>query len=248
MVCRYIYIMSPLPGETCLEGTITNKTAAFLSWRKNNKCTFHFIALLAFLSVLPLLEDSEVARIFTDVTLVILLFFAVQAISHDLFLMLTGLVLVGVTIVLYALFYLTNSVYYFNFAIVVTLAFFIMVSVAIFVAVIREREIRRDTIFGALSVYFLLGLTWAMAIMVMGIFSPGSFNISTHKPDQLVYISDYIGYSFSILTTTGNYDGAALTSTARTVMMFEMIIGTLYIAVLVSWLVGKFLNNRQDRE
>ena len=30
--------------------------------------------------------------------------------------------------------------------------------------------------------------------------------------------------------------------------MFEMIIGTLYIAVLVSWLVGKFLSNRQAGE
>ncbi len=239
--------MSSLPGEANLEGSFKNKTVSFLRWRKNNKCTFHFIALLVFLSVLPLLEDSEAARIFTDVMLVILLFFAVQAISHEIYLMIFGLFLVGTTIVLYTLFYMTNVVHYFNGAIVITLVFFIMVSIAIFISVIREGEIRRDTIFGAISVYFLLGLTWAMAIMAMGIFSPGSFNISSQKPDQLVYISDYIGYSFSILTTTGNYDVAALTSTSRTVMMFEMIIGTLYIAVLVSWLVGKFLNNRQDK-
>ena len=178
---RYICVMSSLPGETNLEGSFKNKTASFLQWRKNNKYTFHFIALLVFLSVLPLLEDSEVARIFTDVTLVILLFFAVQAISHEIYLMIFGLFLVGITIVLYTLFYLTNIVHYFNGAIVVTLVFFIMVSIAIFVTVIREREIRRDTIFGAISVYFLLGLTWAMAIMAMGIFSPGSFNISSHK-------------------------------------------------------------------
>jgi hypothetical protein len=238
--------MPSLTGETNLEGSLKNKTASFLNWRKNNKCTFHFIALLVFLSVLPLLEDSEVARIFTDVTLVILLFFAVQAISHSIYLMITGLFLVGITIVLYTLFYLTNIVYYFNGAIVVTLVFFIMVSIAIFLTVIQEHEIRRDTIFGAISVYFLLGITWAMGIMVMVIFSPGSFDVSSHKLDQLVYISDYIGYSFSILTTTGNYSVSALTSTARTVMMFEMIIGTLYIAVLVSWLVGKFLETRKD--
>jgi len=30
--------------------------------------------------------------------------------------------------------------------------------------------------------------------------------------------------------------------------MFEMISGTLYIAVLVSWLVGKFLKNGQSGE
>jgi hypothetical protein len=159
--------------------------------------------------------------------------------------MVAGIFLVGITIVFYAIFYLTNSGYFFNAAIFVTLVFFIMVSVAIFTTVIREKEIKRDTIFGAISVYFLLGITWALGIMVLVIFSPGSFDIATIRTDQLVYISDYIGYSFSILTTTGNYNVAALTSTARTVMMFEMISGTLYIAVLVSWLVGKFLKERQ---
>jgi hypothetical protein len=30
--------------------------------------------------------------------------------------------------------------------------------------------------------------------------------------------------------------------------MFEMITGTLYIAILVSWLVGKFLKDNQPGE
>lgn len=245
MAGKYTYSMLPLPGKNNLEGSLKNKTTTLLQWRKNNEYTFHFIALLVFLSVLPLLEDSETARVFTDILLVILLFFAVQAISHKVYLMIVGIVLVGIAIILYTLFYLTTTVKYFNAAIVVTLVFFILVSIAIFLAVIYEREIRRDTIIGAISVYFLLGITWAIGIMVMVIFSPGSFEIAPKRPDQLLYISDYIGYSFSILTTTGNYPIATLTSTARTVMMFEMIIGTLYIAVLVSWLVGKFLKERQ---
>ncbi len=240
--------MPSTPGKNMIKGSLENKTAAFLKWRDENKCTFHFIALIVFLSVLPLLEDSEAARIFTDILLVILLFFAIQAISRNVHLMVIGVVLVIITIILYSFYYLTGIAHYFHAAVVVTLVFFILVSIAIFLVVIHEREIRRDTIFGAISVYFLLGLTWAMGIMAMEIFSPASFDIVTKRTDQLVYISDYIGYSFSILTTTGNYNVAALTSTARTVTMFEMIIGTLYIAVLVSWLVGKFLSNRQAGE
>ena len=71
--------------------------------------------------------------------------------------------------------------------------------------------------------------------------SPGSFNTGVIGGNTLNHLSDYIGYSFSVLTTTGNYSVSALTSTARMVMMFEMIIGTLYIAVLISWLVGRFI-------
>jgi hypothetical protein len=237
--------MPSMPGKVNIESSFKTKTAAFLQWRDNNKCTFHFVALIVFLSVLPLLEDSEASRVFTDIMLVILLFFALQAISRDIYFLVTGLFMVIITIILFSLFYMTNTGHYFSAAMVVTLIFFIMVSVALFSAVIREREIRRDTIIGAISVYFLLGLTWAIGIMVMEIFVPASFNVITIRTDQLVYISDYIGYSFSILTTTGNYNVLALTSTARTVMMFEMISGTLYIAVLVSWLVGKFLKNGQ---
>ena len=77
--------MPSLPGQNNIKGSFKNKTASFLQWRENNKCTFHFIALIVFLCVLPLLEDSEVARIFTDVMLVILLFFAVQAISREVY-------------------------------------------------------------------------------------------------------------------------------------------------------------------
>lgn len=238
--------MTSVPGHQYFQGLFKGKTTEFLRWRDNNRCTFHFIALLVFLSVLPLLEDNEVARIFSDIMLVILLFFAIQAISHQVYIMASGIFLVAVIILLYIIYYLTTEIRYFNAALLITLIFFIMVSISIFITVIREREIRRDTIFGAISIYFLLGVTWAVGIMVMEIFLPGSFNIVTKKPDQLVYISDYIGYSFSILTTTGNYNVAAMTSTARTVTMFEMIIGTLYIAVLVSWLVGKFLKTRPD--
>jgi hypothetical protein len=236
--------MKSLPVRLNPQGSFKNKTEFVLKWRENNKCTFHFIALLVFLIVIPLLEDSEVARIFSDILLVVLLFFALQAISHRIYIMLIGFFLLGITIIFYCLFYLTGINHYFNAAIMSTLVFFILLSVTLFLLVIREQEINRDTIVGAISVYFLLGLTWAVGVMVMVIFLPGSFNITTQRPDQLIYLSDYIGYSFSILTTTGNYNVSALTSTARMITMFEMITGTLYIAVLVSWLVGKFLKNR----
>jgi hypothetical protein len=77
--------------------------------------------------------------------------------------------------------------------------------------------------------------------MVMELLVPNSFTIGGIEPNQLRYLPDFISYSFSFLTTTGNYDVAAATSFARMIMMFEMITGTLYIAILISWLVGKLV-------
>ena len=98
---------------------------------------------------------------------------------------------------------------------------------------------------GAISVYFLIGITWAYGIMVTELLVPNSFTIAGVEPNQLRYLPDFISYSFSFLTTTGNFDVAAATPFARMIMMFEMITGTLYIAILILWLVGKFISREK---
>jgi len=64
-------------------------------------------------------------------------------------------------------------------------------------------------------------------------------------PSELRYLPDFISFSFSVLTTTGNYNVTALTPFSRMIMMFEMITGTLFIAILISWLVGKVLTRER---
>jgi len=76
--------------------------------------------------------------------------------------------------------------------------------------------------------------------MVAELLVPSSFTL-TVDASQLRYLPDFISYSFSFLTTTGNYDVAAATPFSRMIMMFETITGTLYIAILISWLVGKLI-------
>jgi len=77
--------------------------------------------------------------------------------------------------------------------------------------------------------------------MVTELLVPSSFTLAGIEANELRYLPDFISYSFSFLTTTGNYDVAAATPFARMIMMFEMITGTLYIAILISWLVGKLV-------
>jgi hypothetical protein len=79
--------------------------------------------------------------------------------------------------------------------------------------------------------------------MVIELLVPSSFTLTGIKANQLRFLPDFISYSFSFLTTTGNYDVVAATPFARMIMMFEMIVGTLYIAILISWLVGKMIRD-----
>jgi hypothetical protein len=79
--------------------------------------------------------------------------------------------------------------------------------------------------------------------MVIELLVPSSFTLTGIQANQLRFLPDFISYSFSFLTTTGNYDVVAATPFARMIMMFEMIVGTLYIAILISWLVGKMIRD-----
>jgi hypothetical protein len=216
--------------------------ARFLSWRFHHKYTFNFIALIAFLVLLPLMADNSVAQVFIDVLIILVLIFAVHAISDHLTTLAIGVILSLMAVLLDVLYYLTGSMKFYHYSVIVALIFFGFAAIVIFLGVIRERDITLDTIAGALSVYFLMGITWAFGIIAMETASPGSFNTKLIGDNTINHLSDYIGYSFSVLTTTGNYSVSAMSSSSRMVMMFEMIAGTLYIAVLISWLVGRFIS------
>ncbi len=233
--------MIPGPSTINPEKPIKAWLMHFLSWRYQHKYTFNFIAIIAFLILLPLLADNSVAQVFIDILIIVVLIFAVHAISDHRTTLAVGFIMAATAVVLDVLYYLSGLMKYYHSSVIVALVFFAFVAIVIFFGVIRERDITLDTIAGALSVYFLIGISWAFGIMALETASPGSFNTGVIGGNTLNHLSDYIGYSFSVLTTTGNYSVSALTSTARMVMMFEMIIGTLYIAVLISWLVGRFI-------
>ncbi|HVP94542.1 MAG TPA: hypothetical protein VMS89_05145 [Methanoregulaceae archaeon] len=212
-----------------------------LSWRYHHKYTFNFIAIIFFLILLPLLSDNSVAQVFIDVLIIVVLIFAVHAISDHRTTLAIGFILALTAVIPDVLYYISGLTKYYHNSVIVALVFFAFVAIVIFSGVIRELYITLDTIAGALSVYFLIGITWAFGIIALETVSPGSFNTGLIGANTQNHLSDYIGYSFSVLTTTGNYSVSAGTSTARMVMMFEMIIETLYIAVLISWLVGRFI-------
>jgi hypothetical protein len=233
--------MIPGPPAIKQKKPIRTWMTRFLAWRYHNKYTFNFMALIAFLVLLPLLADNSVAQVFIDILIIIVLIFAVHAISDHLTTLVIGFFLAVTSVVLDILYYVSGSMKFYHNSVIVALVFFAFAAIVIFFGVIREQDITLDAITGALSVYFLIGISWAFGIMAMETASPGSFNTGVIGENSLNHLSDYIGYSFSVLTTTGNYSVSAMSSTSRMVMMFEMIIGTLYIAVLISWLVGRFI-------
>ncbi|MDD5419481.1 MAG: potassium channel family protein [Methanomicrobiaceae archaeon] len=117
--------------------------------------------------------------------------------------------------------------------------FYGFTTIVILARVLRYRVVDRETIYGAISVYLLIGFTFATIYQLIERLSPGSFAFGgellagrENLFPQLVY------YSFITLTTTGTGDFYPATDVVRSFAVLEAVIGTLYIAVLIARLIG----------
>jgi hypothetical protein len=237
--------MITIPQQINSDKSPKTRFSGFLEWRDHNKYTSNLIAIVLFLILLPLFSGHPASQVLVYVLIILVLMSAIFTISGNRLHLIIGSFFAALSIVLNVLFYLTGEAPFYQASVITPLFFFGFVTLIIFSSIIREREINFDIIAGAISVYFLIGIAWAYGIMVLELLVPNSFTLGGIDPNQLRYLPDFISYSFSFLTTTGNFDVAAATPFARMIMMFEMITGTLYIAILISWLVGKFISREK---
>jgi len=227
------------------EKSMKTNISRVLEWRNHNKYTFNLIALILFLILLPLFSENTASQYLVYILIILVLISAIFTISGNRLFLIIGSFFAGLSIILNILYYLTGEAPFYESSIIIPLFFFGFVTIILFSAIIREQKITFDIICGAISVYFLIGITWAYGIMVLELLAPGSFDIAGVVPTELRYLPDFISFSFSVLTTTGNFNVTALTPFSRMIMMFEMITGTLFIAILISWLVGKVLTRER---
>ena len=104
--------------------------------------------------------------------------------------------------------------------------------------VMSARKVDFNTLCGAISVYLLLAVTWALLFRLIEGAQPGSFAL----PDENIYanVNQFVYFSLSSLTTLGYGDIAPLTPVARIWSTLEAVTGVLYIAVLVARLVSLY--------
>ncbi len=121
----------------------------------------------------------------------------------------------------------------------ISLVFYAYTTIIILSVVLRSRTITTDTIYGAVSVYLLIGLTFANGYTFIETVYPGSFYASTvHDPGGSLAFQDLLYYSFVTMTTLGYGDITPVTDQARSLAMLEAVSGVLYVAVLISRLIG----------
>jgi voltage-gated potassium channel len=98
-----------------------------------------------------------------------------------------------------------------------------------------------NKIVGAICLYLLMGLIWALMYMFIAQAIPGAFN----GVEQLIWydnFADVAYYSYVTLTTLGYGDISPVAPIARFLVYMEAGVGVFYMAILVASLIGVGIN------
>jgi len=105
-------------------------------------------------------------------------------------------------------------------------------------------KITPGVVYGALCVYLMVGLLWGSLYALLASLSPGSFSGVLLEGDHVVYLHVYNYFSMVTLTTLGYGDITPQTPGAAALCQLEAITGQLFIAVVVGWIVGNFVSEK----
>jgi hypothetical protein len=108
-------------------------------------------------------------------------------------------------------------------------------------------DISPNRLIGAVCVYLLLGVIWAVAYTMLEMISPGSFGGFTPLQGR-GWDSEWLYFSFVTMTTLGYGDILPVSATARVLAYMQAVFGQFYVAILVAGLVSALISSRQSNQ
>lgn len=122
-----------------------------------------------------------------------------------------------------------------------SLAFDFTVLWVLFRAVYTKAKPDSETIFGALSLYLLLGFGFSSVYGLIASLQPKAFYMDpTVNVRQSADRFDFIYYSFGTLTELGTPGMTAVSREVRSVSLVEAVLGIFYLAVLISRIMSAY--------
>ena len=108
--------------------------------------------------------------------------------------------------------------------------------------IISATRVTHETLYGAVSVYLFVGITFGMAYAVVELLAPGSIRLTVETGRALAW-QDFTFFSFITLTTVG-YGDVVPVGGVKALVMLEAVIGAMYPPILI----GRLLTLYPSRE
>lgn len=116
-------------------------------------------------------------------------------------------------------------------------ALYFYTAVSLTLYMLRDERVTRDDLFAVGATFTLLAWAFAFAYSVCQQWYPGSF-IAYANPEAPRTWMELLFLSFSVLSSVGLSDILPIRPQARALVMLESFVGVMYIALVVSRLIG----------
>ena len=214
-------------------------SAAHIGRHQLVRFRFLLLSLMMMIGLRPLLDEWIGAQIWADVLTDIFFAFALMSGLHAIRgqprQLRFALLLASAIILLGLLHYTLHIQVFLRLQQGLGGVFLIQMLVMIWIHIEKENEVTLDLIMASACAYILIGLVWAYFYHFIEFFHPKSFTLPRTPGDDLW---DFYYYSFVTLTTVGYGDILALTKAARALSILEALTGQLYLAIMISRIVG----------
>ena len=114
--------------------------------------------------------------------------------------------------------------------------------------ILRSKRVTKNVLFAAFCLYLMIGLFWGTLYGLLNIISPGSYagTLLDNASRAGIHVFNY--FSIITLTTLGYGDITPQTPGAASICQMEAIVGQFFTAVLVAWLVSKYMTDNPVKE
>ena len=200
------------------------------------------LALLIFLVAVPVNDDFIVGSppIVKAILFSLILIVGVRSLKGGGRFLAAGMVFVVAGVILTVVSTRTQSLF-FQYASLASLIGFLLVAITYTMKqVVFGTEITGNRLVGAICVYLLLGVIWALSYSVLELAVPGSFAGFDAWSDR-GWDSEWLYFSFVTMTTLGYGDLLPVSAAARAMAYMQAVFGQFYIAILVAGLVGAYI-------
>ncbi len=203
------------------------------------------VAQLGSVLLFPFLEETPLGRAALSTVGLAILFLAVRAVRATPALgwiaVVLGVPLIGLTI--WEVVDPANAPVVFLSS-VVHAAFYFYTSAALLAYLFRDRFVTLDELWATAATFTVVAWAFAYTFMAVQVLWPGSFTAAVDPESQRTWF-ELLFLSFTNLTSVGLSDIAPVLPHARSVVMIEQVAGLLYVALVISRIVGLTISRQR---
>ena len=201
------------------------------------RCFYLFIVLLALIGVSPFMEGVRGSYLLSGFNAFVVLA-AAAALGRTALSFLVVLLLIGAAVALRYASIEEGRAALFNWALMLHALVYFSVIVLLLRYVFGPEVLDADRMWGAGAAYVMIGVLWCFIYALIEL-EPGQTFLVRGDAAKL-QLTELLYFSFSTLTTIGFGDIVPVSRGAQVAAIFEGIVGTLFLAILIAKLVGVY--------